>query len=135
MTNARGFTRTYTNSKRGEVLQLQMPESNTGSTVTSWSTEQWSYDGNGDTVASTNGASQTISYVYDDANRMTKVDYNIGTGTTFTYDNADRFTTVLPRDRESLGERELAWRAFHGGRERCFEFAAQRRHLDDHEAT
>jgi RHS repeat-associated protein len=56
------------------------------------STEQWSYNANGDTSAYTNPLGQVVQYAYDDAGRNGLVDYATGTDTAFSYDAAGRRT-------------------------------------------
>ncbi len=50
---------------------------------------------NGQVSGYTNGLIQTIAYVYDDAARLTTVDYPTGTDTAFTYDSTGRRTQMV----------------------------------------
>lgn len=58
--------------------------------------EEFSYDANGNPTLWTNGnVSEAKNHEYDNANRLTKVDYYSGTDTTFSYDDADRMTQMV----------------------------------------
>ncbi|MBV6459713.1 MAG: hypothetical protein HONBIEJF_02865 [Fimbriimonadaceae bacterium] len=81
--NARGYTRSYDYTARGDAYRLTLPG-------TPAAIEEWSFDGNGNVTAYTNPLSETIAYLYDDADRMWKVDYPTGTDTVVTYDHWDR---------------------------------------------
>ncbi|HMS57134.1 MAG TPA: ribonuclease domain-containing protein, partial [Fimbriimonadaceae bacterium] len=84
--NGRGKTRTYEHTNRGEVKKLTMPDG---------TVEEWFFNGNGDVTIYENGLDQQIGYSYDDAGRLTGVDYPTGTDTSFSYDDANRRSTMV----------------------------------------
>jgi RHS repeat-associated protein len=93
ITNGRGKTRTYEYSGRGEVISLRLP-GNTGTLPN----EQYSYDGRGMLSDKTNAIGtygQTVTYSYNVAGNLTKIDYPTGTDTDFTYDSRGRRSTMV----------------------------------------
>ncbi|MBX7131710.1 MAG: hypothetical protein K1X67_03415 [Fimbriimonadaceae bacterium] len=86
-TNGRGKTTEYIRALRGEVDTIVYADG---------LEETFSYDANGNhTWWTTLGFSQAKNHEYDDAGRLTKIDYYAGTDTTFTYDDADRMTQMV----------------------------------------
>ena len=85
--NGRGKVYQYSYSPRGEVIELGYP---------SGATEEWSYGSNGDVTARYLGIpGHIIGYAYDDAGRLTGIDYPTGTDTAFAYDPADRLVEMI----------------------------------------
>ena len=85
--NGRGKVYQYSYSPRGEVIELGYP---------SGATEEWSYGANGDVTARYLGIpGHIIGYAYDDAGRLTGIDYPTGTDTAFAYDPADRLVEMI----------------------------------------
>ncbi|HRF59864.1 MAG TPA: DUF6531 domain-containing protein, partial [Fimbriimonadaceae bacterium] len=84
--NGRNVERVYTYNNRGEVTNLVHPGQ---------SDEKWSYLPTGQLDIYDNSLF-TVDHNYDDAGRLTLVDYPAGTtDTSFTYDNADRPKTMV----------------------------------------
>ncbi|HET6644084.1 MAG TPA: RHS repeat-associated core domain-containing protein [Fimbriimonadales bacterium] len=100
--NGRHYTRTYSYTDRGEPYILTMPDS-TG--------EAWTYDANGNLTEhryelfGVFPQEELKKYVYDNASRMTDVDY-LGsmTNSHFGYDDADRLTSMTDTSGSSTWE-------------------------------
>jgi len=71
------------------------------------SSESWTYDANGNLASHVDCKNQTVNYVYDNADRLTTIDYPTGTDTTFSYDNANRRTQMV----DSTGTTSWVWDA------------------------
>ena len=85
--NGRGKVYQYSYSPRGEVVDMTYPSLNN---------EEWSYGANGDVTARYLGIpGHIIGYAYDDAGRLTGIDYPTGTDTAFAYDAADRLVEMI----------------------------------------
>ena len=77
----------YSYSPRGEVVDMTYPSLNN---------EEWSYGANGDVTGRyLDIPGHEIPYTYDDAGRLTGIDYPTGTDTSFAYDAADRLVEMI----------------------------------------
>jgi len=87
ITNARGFTSTYENYKRGKAQDEVMPEQVTMSSIV---------NDTGTVASKTNGRGRTTSYSYDTMNRVTNITYPGKSPVNITYQGL--FSATLKRD-------------------------------------
>jgi RHS repeat-associated protein len=98
ITNGRGKVREYVYTDRGDLYMYKLPLGGINKEG-----ENWSYDGNGNAtghayfLSGFSNQSESKFYTYDNANRLTVVDYATlaMTNVTFDYDDADRLIEMI----------------------------------------
>ena len=85
VTDARGNDLGYSYDERGNL---------TATTYEDGSSENFTVDGQGNTVESVNRRGIAIGYEYNTRGQVTRVDYQDGSADTYTYDNAGRLTAT-----------------------------------------
>jgi YD repeat-containing protein len=106
-TNGRGKTTTYIYNSRWELFEIYLPDNSQDPY------ESFQYDEDGNLAGYQNALDQIISYEYDDAGRLTLIDYpsyplNMP-DVSFSYDDADRLVSMVQGSNTTSWEYNAAY--------------------------